>query len=116
MPGSRAPHLWINRLGERLSTTDLPGNFVLLTGPEGGKWIGAAMEVVASFSGLPLDAYRMGVDLEESEGRFPKAYGISVTGASLVRPDGFVAWRSPDDAGDCFRTLRRVMAGCLAVA
>jgi hypothetical protein len=45
-PGSRAPHVWLERGGERLSTIDLfGGGFVLLTGAEGGTWIDAATKV-----------------------------------------------------------------------
>ncbi len=38
-PGTRAPHVWLDRDGERISTLDLFGRgFVLLAGPEGGAW------------------------------------------------------------------------------
>ncbi len=29
---------------------------------------------------------------------FADGYGIGTSGASLVRPDGYVAWRSTDDS------------------
>jgi len=32
MPGSRAPHLWLNRSGERVSTLDLVRNYTQRTG------------------------------------------------------------------------------------
>ena len=42
-PGARAPHVFLDRDGRRLSTLDLFGrNFVLLAGPEGGSWCDAA--------------------------------------------------------------------------
>src|SRR6185295_4444746 len=43
-PGSRAPHVWIERDGSGLSILDLfdGQRFVLLAGPEGGAWCGAA--------------------------------------------------------------------------
>lgn len=113
MPGSRAPHLWLTRSGERLSTIDLAGNFVLLAGPDGGKWANAAAEVTRSLSGLPLEAHCVGKDLGDPERRFSAAYGISTSGASLLRPDGFVAWRSPDDHADCFNRLRAALTRCL---
>jgi putative polyketide hydroxylase len=31
---------------------------------------------------------------EIEESGFPEAYGIGASGAVLVRPDGFVAWRA----------------------
>ena len=47
-PGSRAPHLWLHRSGEPVSTLDLFGqNFVLLAGPRGDAWRDAARGVHA---------------------------------------------------------------------
>ncbi len=114
-PGSRAPHLWLSKSGVRVSTVDLAGNFVLFAGAEGGKWVGAAAEVAHKFAGLTLDAYCVGTDLIDPERRFGEAYGISVTGASLVRPDGFVAWRCPDDAADCHGVLKSALARSLGI-
>jgi 2-polyprenyl-6-methoxyphenol hydroxylase-like FAD-dependent oxidoreductase len=112
LPGSRAPHLWLTRSGERLSTMDLTGNFLLLTGADGESWIGAAAEV-AGRAGVTIDTYRVGKDLGDPDGAFSAAYGIAAKGASLIRPDGFVAWRSPDEAKDCARELREAIAGSL---
>ncbi len=42
-PGTRAPHLWLDRDGERISTLDLAGpGFVLLAGPDAELWTQAA--------------------------------------------------------------------------
>jgi len=99
MPGSRAPHLWLTKSGKRVSTMDLIENYVLLAGPDGGLWVRAAASV-AQKSSVPLDAYCVGRDLGDPDGSFSAAYGISSRGAVLVRPDGFVAWRSQDGASD----------------
>ena len=42
--------------------------------------------------------------------RFVDAYGIGPSGAVLVRPDGFVAWRAADAAAASVETLARVAA------
>ena len=43
-PGSRAPHVFLDRDGARLSTLDLfGGKFVLLAGPQGAAWRDAAL-------------------------------------------------------------------------
>jgi putative polyketide hydroxylase len=111
MPGSRAAHVWLTRSGERVSTLDLVGNYVLFAGAAGGEWMNAARSLAGSFGGLPLDAYRVGVDVDDPEGRFAQAYGVSAEGASLIRPDGFVAWRShgsvPDPRGNLQEALAR---------
>lgn len=107
-PGSRAPHVWIDKDGQRMSTLDLfRGAFVLLAGPDGSAWKDAARSAAAQFPGLPLDAHQIGKEVCE-------AYGLSPEGATLVRPDGFVAWRSASLAGDPERELIRVVGGILA--
>jgi 2-polyprenyl-6-methoxyphenol hydroxylase-like FAD-dependent oxidoreductase len=113
LPGSRAPHLWLTRGGQRLSTMDLTGNFLLLAGADGEKWTKAAAQV-ASGAGLPIDAYCVGKDLGDPDGGFSAAYGISALGASLIRPDGFVAWRNSGEAKDCAGELREAMAAACA--
>jgi 2-polyprenyl-6-methoxyphenol hydroxylase-like FAD-dependent oxidoreductase len=106
-PGSRAPHVWIDRGGARISTLDLfTGAFVLLTGTEGQSWIEAVRSVAGDFAALPLEAHVV-------DGNVTTAYGISAAGASLIRPDGFVAWRSRDGARDAAGELRRTLAGIL---
>jgi putative polyketide hydroxylase len=106
-PGSRAPHVWIDRDGTRVSTLDLfTGAFVLLSGTEGQAWVDAARSVAGEFAALPLEAHVVDASVTT-------AYGISATGASLVRPDGFVAWRSPDGARDAAGELRRTLASIL---
>lgn len=113
MPGSRMPHLWVKRAGERVSTIDLSGDFLLLAGPEGANWVRAAAEVGSTFAGLPINAYSVGIDLEDPDQSFTRAYGIASTGASLVRPDGFVAWRGRNNAVDCLRALRGALSQTL---
>jgi hypothetical protein len=94
-PGSRAPHAWLERAGERISTLDLFGRgFVLLAGARGGSWCEAAAESVRA-SGVPLQAYRVGRggDWTDPAQTWATLYGVDEDGAVLVRPDGYVAWR-----------------------
>lgn len=95
-PGSRAPHFFVERNRERLSSLDLFGSsFVLLAGPDGQAWCDAARSVADRLKGVALDAFCVGsTELRDPDGRFCTAYGLSPTGACLVRPDGFVAWRA----------------------
>jgi tetracenomycin A2 monooxygenase-dioxygenase len=95
-PGTRAPHLWLSRAGEKLSTIDLFWDaWVLLVGSQGDGWAKAA-ELVAERLPVPLRVYRIGSggDLLDPDRRWPDAYGVTDSGAVLVRPDAFVAWRS----------------------
>jgi putative polyketide hydroxylase len=112
MPGSRAPHLWLTKSGQRVSTMDLIENHVLLAGPEGGAWARAAASLNRK-SAVPLDAYCVGQDLGDPDGSFSAAYGISSRGATLVRPDGFVAWRSQGESSDPTTVLAAALARSL---
>ncbi len=98
-PGTRAPHVWLRRDGREISTLDLfDRNFTLLAGPEGEGWCNSA-RAAGKRLGIEIDIHRVGAHgvenaLEDATGAFLDAYGISPTGAVLVRPDGFVAWRA----------------------
>jgi hypothetical protein len=117
-PGSRAPHVWLERGGERISTSDLFGpRFVVLTGPEGAPWREAARRV-ASPARPPLIAHTIGGDgdIGDPDGTWLGAYGLDRDGAVLVRPDGHVAWRSRTGAGDPERLLGAAMDAVLGRA
>ncbi len=106
-PGARAPHLWVQHEGRRVSTLDLVGvGFTVFAGPEGGAWQAAA-ERAAAATGAPIAFHQPGAEVAED-------YGLEASGASLIRPDGFVAWRTPtapaDPAGELTGVLRKVLA------
>ncbi|MBO0893208.1 MAG: hypothetical protein J2O39_02435, partial [Acidimicrobiales bacterium] len=64
--------------------------------------------------GLPLEGHVVGAgELTDPEGRFPDAFGISGSGASLVRPDGVVAWRATDTTGASESAMARVLSSLL---
>ncbi|MGI5127936.1 FAD-dependent monooxygenase [Pseudonocardia sp. CA-107938] len=91
-PGLRVPHL---PLPGGASTTDLcTGGFTLLACADG--WEGA------------------GVEVQRFDPKYRDLLGVGDTGASLVRPDGFVAWRCTDRPDRPARELRRVLDVVLA--
>ncbi|HUR09021.1 MAG TPA: FAD-dependent monooxygenase, partial [Nonomuraea sp.] len=91
-PGTRAPHLWLAGDGERLSTLDLfQRGWVLLA--ESDQW-SAAAEQATEKTGVTVHFHPIGGRLQPEE--FRRAFGLSHDGASLVRPDGYIAWRSRD--------------------
>jgi hypothetical protein len=95
-PGTRVPHLWLEKEGNRISSLDLlDGRFVLLTGAGGAAWSKAAVAVAAKLE-IALAAYRIepDADLLDLENGWPTRMGVGASGAVLVRPDGFVAWRA----------------------
>lgn len=118
-PGSRAPHVWVMRDGKKKSTIDLFGsNFVLLTGSDGQPWK-RAVKAMASELGIDLAVYSIGPkgDLVDEKDKFLNAAGVSSKGAFLVRPYGFVAWRTRRQPSDHQESLTKVMkqALCLEV-
>jgi putative polyketide hydroxylase len=113
-PGSRAPHLWIEKDGKRISTLDLfGGGFTLLAAPDGGAWSAAAREAASAAEGLTLEAYTFWQELRDPENGFATAYGITGNGAVLVRPDGFIAWRAKSAAARPQNLLRDALARLL---
>ncbi|EPE30298.1 FAD/NAD(P)-binding protein [Glarea lozoyensis ATCC 20868] len=95
-PGTRVPHVWIERGGKKISTVDLVGrDFVVLTGSQGGAWIAACVAVKNMLRGTQIEAYCLGQSgmMVDKDRRFEVAAGVSAGGAVLVRPDGIVAWR-----------------------
>jgi len=116
-PGTRAPHVWLQRWGEQISTLDLFGrNFTLLAGPEGNAWIEAARDGAKPL-GVELDVHEIGENgLTDPSGRFPAAYGITAGGAVLVRPDGFVAWRAKTGDNSSTERIKSVLATVLGRA
>jgi aklavinone 12-hydroxylase len=96
-PGFRAPHVLVEHDGAQKSTVDLFGHgWVLVTLDP--AWSPCEVEV-------PV--------LTDPSGQLAARYGIGERGASLVRPDGVVAWRSPDLVLDPVATVRQVLDSLL---
>src|SRR5579884_3430910 len=112
-PGTRAPHIVLGRAGEQISTLDLLGReWVLLTGTDGQRWKEAAAGAAKQLN-IPLNIYQIGDELVDTSDSFGHAYGISSTGAVLVRPDGFVAWRVQEGGEESRRALEQALSRLL---
>jgi putative polyketide hydroxylase len=113
-PGCRAPHVWLGRGDDRLSTLDLFGpRFTLLTTLDGHAWRRAAT-IAAEQHGLPVATFAVGAPgIEDDDEAFTSRYGIGATGAVLVRPDGYVAWRCPTASDDAEGVLSPVLTQIL---
>jgi putative polyketide hydroxylase len=99
--GSRAPHVWLDRGGRKISSLDLVGTrFVLLAASQGKTWCEAARAAAKDIKGIELDATCVGAEIGDPDGAFEQAYGLSPTGAVLVRPDGFIGWRAKESASN----------------
>jgi 2-polyprenyl-6-methoxyphenol hydroxylase-like FAD-dependent oxidoreductase len=108
-PGTRVPHAWVEKNGERSSTLDLFGKeFVLISGDDAWK---AAANALVSARRRPLRAVAVG-DMRGAEA-WAKQVGLAQGGALLVRPDGFVAWRTADAVDDGVRALDHALGAVL---
>ena len=86
-PGTRAPHVWVDQAGRRMSSLDLFGReYVLLTANP--DWMSAAGR-------LRLRSIDVGCDVMFPPSQpFADVFGVPASGAILVRPDGVIGWRS----------------------
>ncbi|MER7913018.1 FAD-dependent monooxygenase [Streptomyces sp. NPDC096068] len=114
-PGTRSPHLWLDRSGDRISALDLYERFPVLLSSAGGTgaWHAAAARVAERLP-VPLVSYRIGAgpdaDLVPEPGTdWAELHGVTEGGAVLVRPDGFVAWRSEEAVEDPEEVLRAAL-------
>ncbi|MEO8907504.1 MAG: FAD-dependent monooxygenase [Microbacteriaceae bacterium] len=117
LPGVRAPHVSIERDGEKLSIIDLFGHApVLLTGSAAAGWAESAREA-ANALGVKLEIHSIGAGagILNPDGDFEAAYGITPGGAVLVRPDGVVSWRAKTVDGDPSQPIRAALATTLCL-
>lgn len=114
-PGTRAPHFWGMYKGKEVSILDLFGNnFVLLTGVDNSSWAEAVYDV-SSKLGININVYRVGLsgDFIAQENVFLELYRIENEGIVLIRPDGFIGWRSEKAVVNPDVILEEVMSNLL---
>jgi len=88
---------------------DLTGrDFILLSAPEGQPWADAARQIGRSGE-VPLRSILLGDDARDVAGRFCALYRVEQDGAVLVRPDGFIAWRSARGVSQPEASLRNAL-------
>ena len=124
-PGSRLPHVWLQRLGQRVSTHDVAraGRFTLMTDPDGTTWIDAVRDLVQR-TRVELDLAVIAAtagdagEWTDTSGAWAAVSGLAAGGALLVRPDGHVAWRqahAPAGAREALDALAGALAVVLAI-
>lgn len=120
-PGCRLPHVWLNKAvpEKPVTTIDLAGHgaFTLFTGIGGDFWKTSA-DRIARELGVQLRVHSIGFrqDWEDVYFEWERVRGVEESGAVLVRPDRFVAWRSLevfDSVEACEAKLTDVMKSIL---
>ncbi len=115
-PGAKLPHAWVTRGGRRVSTLDIAGRgaFTVLTGIGGEPWIAAAQAAAEEFGvEIRTVAIGPGCGIEDPYGAWADRREIADTGALLVRPDNYVAFRAAAATGDETAQLRAALAAIL---
>jgi 2-polyprenyl-6-methoxyphenol hydroxylase-like FAD-dependent oxidoreductase len=114
--GARAPHLPVEVAGLPASTLDLAGaGFTLLAAPDGEAWCVIAAEIAEALH-VPLAAHCVGAAgyVTDPTGQFAATFGLTPSGAVLLRPDGVIAWRADHLAENYGETLRNVISVLLS--
>ena len=94
-PGTRAPHVVLE---DGRSTLDLfQRGWVVLAMDD--AWRAAATTV----------SQELGIDIQFVAADVRDAYGIGLSGASVIRPDGYIAWRAADLPIGPARSLAQVL-------
>lgn len=116
-PGHSVPNAIIeDQHGSSLLADELgSGHFTLIAGEEGSAWCKAAT-LVAAGRGLKLTAFTLGAtsgDRLDMRREWERQREIGKTGAILVRPDRFIAWRSLEGAEEPVTVLEEVFTHIL---
>jgi len=104
-PGGRAPHCWLDRSESHSTLDEMSRGFVLLTGGTSTFWANQCAMAATHFS-TPDSLLHL---MATPETGATDLYGIGTKGAALIRPDGFVAWRSPKEEGDLSSALLKLL-------
>jgi putative polyketide hydroxylase len=111
----------VRRAQERVSTLDLYERTPVLLSDAGDPsgWHRAAVRLAQRIP-VPLTSYRVGTGtgadlVTDGDADWAQAHGVTRGGAVLVRPDGFVAWRSAGPVADAETVLHEVLAEALAL-
>jgi 2-polyprenyl-6-methoxyphenol hydroxylase-like FAD-dependent oxidoreductase len=116
-PGTRFPHVRVLFQQQEISTLDLlRRSFVLFTGMGNNQWIAAAADTGGQLK-IPIPVYSLGNagNLIYTERSISDILEINNSGAVLVRPDGFVAWKTTSQPGNTAATLLFVLKKILVI-
>jgi 2-polyprenyl-6-methoxyphenol hydroxylase-like FAD-dependent oxidoreductase len=110
-PGTRLPHVTLQRGNELISTLDLTTcGFTLIVGVQGHGWADAAAALAGAGHALKVCRVGPGAGLSDPHGRFGGTVGIGSEGALLLRPDGVIAWRAAGICRDAPQQLASAMS------
>lgn len=117
-PGHPLPHAFVTDGQNTFALQNLTytGKFVLIAGEDGQPWVHAA-RAVARRTGLAVEAVTVGIegaDLFDMRFAWLRKREITRSGAVLVRPDRFIAFRSLEAVDDPEAVLHAALKQILA--
>lgn len=93
--GSKLPHGWLVRDGEKISTLDLvgKGRFTLLCWIQNDLWVGIVNELNDEFNlNIELITIGPGLPIQDGYGDLAKLWDSDERDCLLIRPDGYISW------------------------
>lgn len=109
-PGTHLPHFWILKYGKKVPSLDLLGQEEWTLFSESDQW-NEAVSFVNEKSPVLVNFVHIGENLQLVHGHnLQKTLEISHSGAVLVRPDGYIAWRIKEIPLNTLETLNGVLA------
>lgn len=119
-PGHPVPHAWISKSGPMLALASLvqDGHFLVIAGEDGQPWVDAA-NALAAKTGLPVQAFRLGLDegdYIDMRGSWLRLRRYRSTGVVIVRPDRYVGFHAETMVDDPVAVLTRVFGTIAGLA
>jgi 2-polyprenyl-6-methoxyphenol hydroxylase-like FAD-dependent oxidoreductase len=107
-PGTRAPHLWLDATAHRSVLDEFGRGWVLVS--DDHAWGPATARAVDDL-GVPVTFTHIDADATtDAAAQLRTAYGLGPGGATLIRPDGYIAWRACTPPTSRTAALRAAMA------
>jgi len=88
---------------------------LLLAGEKGEAWYAAAKEIGMSLGFLCAHTVGRAGDLVDEESSWLQAFAVEPDGAVLIRPDGYVSWRSRTTSPSARQELSNVLNRVLQI-
>jgi len=112
-PGTRIPHVWLQKEPQPISTLDLATKHLTLITDEAGKAWQRAADSVTEQLHIKLPVYIIKKE-EPAYDAWKEITSLQEGEVILVRPDGFVAWRrtlpATNAAGVLMEVLQKILA------
>ena len=116
--GQRVPHFWIELDGRTLSTVDLAERgFVLLASADGEPWCAPA-EAAGRLLGVPIETVvvHARASLATAAHLWNAYFGVDSRQAVLLRPDGHIAWITPELSAEPTTIVARELVSLLGLS